>query len=51
VDIVLDKRNKEWIDKIDMLREKARERQGEFNYKDFRFRLGLPGEGQPGAGE
>lgn len=51
VDIVLDKRNKEWIDKIDMLREKARERQGEFNYKDFRFRLGLPGEEQSGAGE
>ncbi|UZP66232.1 flagellar motor protein MotB [Desulfovibrio mangrovi] len=51
VDIVLDKRNKEWIDKIEVLREKARKKQGEFNYKDFRFRLGLPGEEKSGAGE
>lgn len=40
VDIVLDKRNREWIEKIDALRRKEDSRPGEFNYKDFRFRVG-----------
>lgn len=51
VDIVLDKRNKEWIDRIDTLREKNDRAPGEFNFKDFRFRLGGAETSRSGTGE
>ncbi len=45
VDVVLDKRNKQWIDTIARLREQQKQVPNEFNFKDFRFRLGGPGSG------
>lgn len=51
VDIVLDKRNREWIEKIEKLCEKEQQRPGEFNYKDFRFRVGVPQDAATKADE
>ena len=44
VDLVLDKRNREWIDKVEGLRQKEPE-QTEHYYKGFRFDLSMPGSG------
>lgn len=41
VDLVLDKRNREWIDKVEALRQKAPE-QTDHYYKGFRFDITLP---------
>lgn len=51
VDIVLDRRNKEWIERMERLREGGTARPGDFNYRDFRFRLSVPGSTPPGTGE
>ncbi|MFV0421010.1 OmpA/MotB family protein [Oleidesulfovibrio sp.] len=49
VDIVLDKRNREWIRKMQE-QEQARYRErGLFEYKDFRFSLDAPVEGPVGG--
>jgi chemotaxis protein MotB len=46
VDLVLDKRNGDWIDKVEALREKDAPLR-EMYYKGFRFDLTLPGESSP----
>lgn len=43
VDLVLDKRNMEWIRKVEALREKEPEK-SEMYFKGFRFDLTMPGE-------
>lgn len=42
VDLVLDKRNREWIDKVEALRQTAPE-QTDHYYKGFRFDITVPG--------
>lgn len=44
VDLVLDKRNREWIDKVEALREKEPESLDHY-YRGFRFDLSVPGSG------
>ena len=44
VDLVLDKRNRDWIEKVESLREKEPEKT-EMYYKGFRFDLTMPGSG------
>jgi chemotaxis protein MotB len=44
VDLVLDKRNREWIEKVEALREQGAPPR-EMYYKGFRFDLTLPGDG------
>lgn len=46
VELVLDKRNREWIQKVEALREKEPEK-NEMYYKGFRFDLTMPGSGLP----
>lgn len=48
VDLVLDKRNREWIEKVEALREKEAP-QAEMYYKGFKFDLTLPGSGVTGG--
>ena len=46
VDLVLDKRNREWIQKVEALQE--REAPGnEMFYKGFKFDLNMPGTSRP----
>ena len=45
VDIVLDKRNKQWIEKIESLRNNPKSGREFFQFKDFRFGVGMDGEG------
>ena len=47
VDLVLDKRNLEWIRKVESLRE-SEPAKAEHFYKGFRFDLTMPGESVPG---
>lgn len=47
VDLVLDKRNKSWIEKMEALREKDPATVNETYYKGFRFDLTVPGSTQP----
>ncbi len=52
VDLVLDKRNMEWIRKVEDLREKKPDVVQEHYYKGFRFNLSMPGStpgGTPGG--
>ncbi|MDL2279373.1 OmpA family protein [Desulfovibrio sp. OttesenSCG-928-G11] len=48
VDLVLDKRNREWIEKVEALREKEAP-QAEMYYKGFKFDLTMPGSGAAGG--
>ncbi|OBQ54848.1 OmpA/MotB family protein [Halodesulfovibrio spirochaetisodalis] len=41
VDIVLDKRNMEWINKLEELTREAPEKQKQFDFKDFKFDLSV----------
>ncbi len=43
VDLVLDKRNQEWIEKVEGIREKEPETVRDHYYKGFRFDLSTPG--------
>lgn len=49
VDLVLDKRNVEWIKKVEALRKEPRDQNSETYFKGFRFDLTLPGQ-KPGEG-
>lgn len=49
VELVLDKRNRQWIEKVEALREKNPE-QTEMFYKGFRFDLTMPGSGRGNGG-
>ncbi|MGE4299530.1 MAG: flagellar motor protein MotB [Desulfovibrionaceae bacterium] len=44
VDIVLDKRNSRWIERLEANREAAKARRSRFSFKDFDFSLGNRGE-------
>ncbi len=48
VDLVLDKRNLEWIRKVESLRE-SEPAKAEHFYKGFKFDLNMPGESAPGG--
>ena len=48
VDLVLDKRNLEWIRKVESLRESEPAKADHF-YKGFKFDLNMPGESAPGG--
>ena len=45
VDIVLDKRNKEWIEKVERFRSKPKTGKEFFRFKDFRFGIGIDQDG------
>ncbi len=47
VDLVLDKRNREWIESVEKLREKDPAVQ-QYYYNDFKFDLTMPGESRQG---
>lgn len=51
VDLVLDKRNKDWIEKVERLGNDSPQRDGYYYFNDFEFDLRMPGEpAKPGAG-